>query len=76
MRRRVMDGENMAPPLAATRIVATQLVLGRVLDQKAARSRQQRVYTYSSRSNVVEPLQDNRLARPGNFSGRCPSNKA
>jgi hypothetical protein len=53
-----------------------QLVLGRGLEQEAARSRPQRVYTYSSRSNVVEPLQDNRLARPGNLSGRRPSNKA
>jgi len=30
-----------------------------VLEQEAARSRPQRVYTYPSRSNVVEPLQDN-----------------
>ena len=72
----MMDGENMAPPLAATRIVATSWSSGASLSRKPLAPRPQRVYTYSSRSNVVEPLQDNRLARPGNFSGRRPSNKA
>ena len=75
MRRRVTDGRTWRRR-QRRRGLWDQLVLGASLSRKPLALARSASYTYSSRSNVVEPLQDNRLARPGNFSGRRPSNKA